>query len=569
MIQLVEQPYETAFTRNPLIYRFRAVDENGALYAPIGVRSEIRVSTYHGPEEGETMTLLWTEPDGTSGSVTFTASTTPDAPEEIPAVVGVSPGSYPNWTSYYNAVGEKMKQHPVAGPLFKFYTVNRGGGQSFWAEALELDSNWTLTWDVSGIATPPTFEVVDTTTVTPSAEPENYRILWDLFLEVDYLSGQYDRVAQGEEFLNASSEAYLNLERILDAQIKTTLATPGIPEYSNEAPLLADNLRRYYIRYREAYDDIEEPSWTLSSVRRVILGGIAQNLFAQGDFLNTINEETAFLTWKPDNRTIGPSTKEYLAWYNYTGSTKNLVLEYRGTYADGSVTTAYYRYESPNVQALPGETVLFPVGYSEVGQDDDLIVSYKVRVIDRGEDYEGGVPTYLSKSRTYNLDRYYRESERTLMYRNGFGCPETLRCLGYATTDLSTDREDATHILEPGYAATTRERFQSEVSWRNIFTYRTGYLPKLELDSLQEMVIYNQVYEVLPEVYVPLFITNKDMAITETRQLLHALTIVAEPALQQRNYSNIMMDEANAGEFWLTNNGGNWLTIFGQPWQIV
>lgn len=565
MIQLIDQPYDIAFTRNPIIYRFRAVDDNGMVYSPIGVRSEVRVSTFHGPEDGETLTLNWTESDGTTGSVTFTATSgSPDAEDEIPAGIG----SYPDWTSYYNAVGAKMKQHPIVGPLFKFYTLNRSGaGQSFWAEALELDDNWTVSWDTSGISTPPSFDVVDTETVTASTEPENYRILWDLMLESEYLSGVYEKAASGEAFLNAESEAYLNLEKIMDAKARTTLANPPIPAYDNSDPLLADNLRRYYIRYREDYDDIVDPAWTPATGKQVMIGGIAQNLFAAGDFLSGLTSDTSFLSWKPDNRTLGIGQKEYLAWYNYTGLEKNLVLEIVGTQPDGTTSSPSFAFESPNVSALPGQTILFPVGIS---QNPTGRVSYTVRVIDKSAGaYDGGSAVYLSPPRTYQIDGYYRETERQIMYLNGFGCPETLRCTGYFDNDFSIDREDAEGILSPGYSATTRQKFQHNEEWRNAFTYRTGYMPRLEIDSLQELLIGNQAYEIYEAAYIPLYITTKSVPITQTRQLLHSITFAAEPALRQGNYSNVLIDASTVGDLWLVSDSGYWLTIFGQRWELI
>jgi hypothetical protein len=569
MIQLLEQPYSNSFTRNPLIYRFRALDIDSNIYRPIGVRSEIRVGSFHGPEAGETMILNWTEPDGTTGSVTFTATVTPTAEDEIPAVVGVSPGSYPDWTSYYNAIGEIMKAHPITGPLFQFYTVNRGTGQSFWAEALELDDNWSVTWDVSGIATPPAFDVVDTDTVTPSTAPDNYRIVWDLMLETSYRTGGFSKVASGEGFINADSELSINLQHIMDAEVRNSMADPPIPTFDNTAILLSDNLRRYYIRYREEYDDIVSPEWTISDTRQVICGGISQSLFAGTDWLSGLTITNSFLTWKPDYKTVSDDQKEYLAWYNYTGTTKSIVLEYRGTYADGTQTTTFYLYESPNASALAGETLLIPVGYTQMGRSDTDVISYTVRVIDKSSDYEGGSPVYLSPSRTYQIDRHYRESERYLMYLNGFCCPETVRCTGHFTNDLQVEREDAERILSPGYSTTTRQQFQYSEQWRNFFTYRTGYLPRLEVDSIQELFINNTAYEIYQSAYIPLYIQSKAMPVTETRQGLHSVTFEAVPALLQKNYSNVLIELSPQNDLWLTSDAGYWLTIFGQRWELT
>lgn len=566
MIQLIDQPYPTSFTRNPLIYRLRGVDDNGALFAALGVRSEVRVSAFHGPEVGETMILNWTEPDGTTGSVTFTASATPTAVNEIPAVVGNSPGGYPDWTSYYNAVGDAMKAHPTLGPLFKFYTVNRGTGQSFWAEALELDDNWAVTWDVSGIATPPTFEIVDTTTVTPNPIPDNYRIVWDLMLESSYLSGNYEKAASGEAFLNADSEAVINLEKVLDAKVSTTLATPSIPTYANSEVLLADNLRRYYIRYREDYDNQATPAWTISDDRQVVYGGISQNLYTAGNFFSARNADSSLLTWRPDNRRVSVGQKEYLAWYNYTGTTKDVQLEYIGTRADGTTTSATI-HAAQNAQALAGQTLLFPAGFEQMGQFDIDIVSYTARVVDKNP-LPDARDAYLSSEQRYQIDRYYRESERFIMYLNGFGCPETVRFIGYFSKDMEVSREQSESILRTDYSNTTRQLQQHNRSWQNTFTYRTGFLPALEVDSLQELLIASEVYEIFPAVYIPLYVESKGMAITETRQLLHSVVLAAVPALLEKNYSTLITETGESG-FWLTTDGSYWLTLAGDRWETI
>jgi hypothetical protein len=60
------------------------------------------------------------------------------------------------------------------------------------------------------------------------------------------------------------------------------------------------------------------------------------------------------------------------------------------------------------------------------------------------------------------------------------------------------------------------------------------------------------------------------MPVTETRQLLHALTFQAVPALRGVNYSNISTTpEAASGDAWLLTTTGYWLTIFGQRWALT
>lgn len=570
MIQLLQQPFDVGFTRNPVMYRFRALDGSSNPFRAIGVNSEIRCDSYDGPANDETIVLDWTEPDGTTGSVTFTAKAAPATIDEIPSrttVLGGSP-TYLDWTSYYTAVAEVMKAHPITGPLFIFYTLNRGTGQSLWAEAIDLDDDWTVSFDTSDLANP-IFPVFDTATVTANPIPDNYRIVWDVMLETSYRSGGFTKVGSGESFVDANSECYLDLQRILEAEAKNSQDNPPIPTYANTDILVADNLRRYYLRYREEYDGIVAPEWTIGDIKMAMIGGISQSLYAAGDWLATLTATTSLLTWKPNLRKVSKDQREYLAWYNYTGISQPIVLSYQGTRADGTTTVQLFLYEAPYLEALPGETLLIPVGFTQMGRTATDIVSYTVRVVDRTADYEGGTIIYLSPARTYNIDSQYRQAERFLMYLNGFSCPETLRCTGFSSTDLQVQRDDAERILEPGYTTTTRETFQYDQAWQNFFTYRSGYLPRLEVDSLQEMFIGNMAYEIYETAYVPIYIQTKAMPVTETRQLLHSLTFEATPALRQKNYSNVLVESAFVGDAWLKNDSGYWLTIFGQRWALT
>ena len=560
MLQLLSSPYSHSFARNPLVFRFRATDSGGSNYRAYGVRSELRSDPATVIPFRETITLNWTEPDGTTGSETFTAEDTTNQ-NDIP-----NGDNYGNPASYYIDVVAKLNAHPVVSALFRFYTTSSGSTRSLWAEARELDDDWTVTWDITGL-TSPNFSVVDTNTVTAIATPDNYRLLWDLMLETTYLSGSYEKVAEGEAFIDADSEISVDLQEILNAEVRSSLADPPIPSYDNSTVLIADNLRRYYIRYREEYDGITGHSWTYDSTRYVVNGGISQSLFTQGDWLDGRSATTSILSWRPDYRKVSSAQKEYLAWYNYTGADANIAVEYQGTFADGTTTALSYKYETPNVSEKAGETLLIPVGYEQLGESDSTVVSYSVRVIDKDQPYDPETPTYLSPLRSFQIDRHYREAERFLMYLNGFGCPETVRCTGFFTNDNQVERVQAERILSPGYTSTTRQVFQATKSWSNLFTYRTGYIPRLELDSLQEMFVENEVYEIYEEAYVPLYITTDSMPVTETRRQLHSMTFQANPALAQNNYSNVIPEPAQQGDLWLVSDSGYWLTIFGQRWE--
>jgi hypothetical protein len=434
-------------------------------------------------------------------------------------------------------------------------------------EALELDDDWSVTFDITGIVSP-NFTVVPTTTVTASTEPDNYRLIWELMLETTYQSGGYSKVAAGEVFMDADGYLFADFSKVLDAEVRDSLASPPIPAYDNTDIVSADTIRRYYVRYREAYDNIISPAWSNSSLKKVMCGGVSQSVFASMDFLGTLSADNSLLTWLPDARPVSAEQREYLAWYNYTGSSQTIVLQYDGFLPDGTITPdgRSFLYTTDPVTVGADEVYLIPVGLAQMGITATDVYRYTVRVVDERSNYLV-TPEYFSQARTYYVDRSYQEVERQIMYLNGFCCPETIRCTGYVTQELEVAREEAERILEPGYAATVREQYQYDESWQPFFTFRTGFISRLHAHALQELLIYNQAYEIYQEAYIPLLIKDNSFFITETRTGLHAHTFTATPALLHKNYSNVLMVDATLqADLWLTTTNGYWLTIFGQRW---
>lgn len=566
MIQVVDEPRAVSLSRNPIVYRWRALDGSGDPYRTIGVRSELRCAGYDGPDNGEELVLNWTAPDGTTGSVTFTADNALNSNTDI---WDAASGGFADWTSYYTAIGLIMKSHPDVGPLFNFYTANTGAGQSFWVEAIDLDDDWSVSWDITDISDP-AFTVVNTTTVTASTVPDNYRLLWDVVFEADYLDTGYDTVASGELQIDASSEMTLDISRIIDAELRQSLDDPPIPAYGTDEITDANITRRYYVRYREEYDGIVSPAWTSGTEKLVLCGGVSAALHASTDFLGSLDADDSLLTWQPDGRTVSPTQQEYLAWYNYTANQQTIILEVNTYEADGTQapTGRVYAYESTPYVVGSKEVALIPIGLGQLGISDTDIASYTVRVLDERSSYPIS-PTYLSQLRTYYVDRSYQEEERFILYHNSFCCPETLRCIGYHTTEMEVSRDKAERILEADYTTTTRQHYQWDEEWRDFFTYRTGFQRKVDIEALRELLIYNRAWEIFDEGYIPLDLQDTSFAIHETRQGLHSQVFTAAPALLARNYSPLSTAAGTTTNRWLNIAGGYWLTVAGENYSQV
>jgi hypothetical protein len=560
-IDLITPPSDIVFARNPVIWKLRAAQTSGGdSYDATGVRADLEILITDRFATGETMTVEYTDPDGTTETVVFTASDPYTAIDEIPD------NSWPGTDGdYWNTVAAIIATHPRLAPFFTVAAVTILGDLKIRIQAIEV-FNWTLV-----VTNDAGFTVTDTAAAA-DATPDNYKVRLEVFFENTYKAGDYTLAAQLEGTPAATTGyLYFDISTVLAAQCRAARMEPLVPMYGIDVPVMADNLRRYYIRFTEEYDNpvVTQP-WTYSDVKYAIDGGVSQMIFAESDVLAAMDVDDALFTWMPDGRTIGLNQPEYLNWFNFQHTDPVIpILEvkwYKVT--DGTLGGTLYFYGTASQYFTDYETAIIPIMPSLLGLDaiDD---AYKFTVQVGWDD--GGIPGFafiaLSQVRTYFLDRDYQRSERYVQYLNSFGCPECWRCTGQYDKKLKVDRSLAERPLLPGYNELATDRFQFSRGFDHALTYRTGYISRGEAEVLQELLIAGDLYDVATDGYVPLQITSNDFAVTDTNQDLHAYVFACTPRLDSKNYSKKKVTIAGNGA-WQEVDGSNWVDAFLVPWGL-
>lgn len=562
MVSLIQQPSDISFTRNPIIYQFRASDDEGDLFISKGVRAELRTNGYWGIANDETISIEWTDADGLIYSVEFTAKDIPNSTIETEIPTDINAFSSP--IDYYQFVADKISAHHLIAPFLKAYTLLYPNLEvGLFIEVLEIADSWSTSFETSDI-TSPNFTINDYTEIDTNELPDNYEIVLELFFEKNYLQGDFEKIASLANIPGTDSLTAFNLQAILDESIVLNLPDPPIPSFENKEPFLAQNIRRYYIRYSEDFHGISSIEWTNSEIKIALCGGISQSLYAQVNFFETLSESNSLLTWYPNRKTVSTDQPEYLAWFNYTNEIKEVFPRVK-IYDDASALPQDTLFSFDSIIVNPNEIALIPVGYDQLnlGQEPQDIQKYEVNILDLNE-YISQNEVELSQSRIFYVDKNYHGEKRYIMYLNSFCLPETLRCIGYFTNELQIEREESNRILEPSFTSTTHEIFQYNYEFNNFFTYRSGYLSKHEVEALQQLLIYNRLYEVSQESLIPLLIKDKKYRITETRQFLHSIQFQAVPALKAVNYSGLI-EQVSKG--WQITSGGRWQTSFSSTWK--
>lgn len=537
-----------------MVFEVLCTDGTGMPFKWRGIRSRLRSTGYIAYPTATAITITFQEPDfGPSFSQTFTAVAAPSAEDEIPD------GIVTTALAYWQAVADIIKAHPVIAPHLTAYVEDHGTGHDLFVAAKAYDAGWTVQIE---IGTVPNFATTDYTTLL-TTYPTNYRLNADVWVEDSY-GGTYLKAGTVEGIPGADSRVRFDVSSIIHNAIRAGFSEPNLPVFSSTDAQILDILRHYHLRI---WENIGEESATYDSYlstapAEVLYGGISQSAAAAGDLFDNLAADNSLLTWYPDRKKVAMDQPEWLPWYNYSGAAINPGLEIMYFYEDGTFYTERNYEINPLTESH--QVCLIPVGPPalDAGRMESA-VKYKVRVITINESF---VTVYHSQPRTYFVDRNYARN-RYLMYLSAFAVPHTLRCTGELEKDLEVDRESSQRVLAPGFLPTIDEVFQYNEQWSDIFTYHTGFLPKLEAEALRELLIYGKLFEVSAYGYIPLLLRGKKFGITTNRQNLHSYAIECTPALLARYYSNILIPITAEQEAWLTDLGEYWQTALALPWE--
>lgn len=551
MISILQVPESISLSKNPILLQVRATDSGGNLYRATGVQSIIESTGDWGIVEDEAVWVQWTDENGIASQTLFTAK---DAPSDNPLLLQIpaDPSGYGSLLEYYQDIADRMQKSYQVGPYISFSATYDGSKYYLIAEQKIVSDEVTVNFDTSLIISAPNFTKTNNTTSSPYNLPDNHRVICEVYFESIYESSNYEKVATLDTQIDEDGIAVFDVHDILDVEGRDSLLDPAIPEFNSSTPEIADNTRRYFLRYREDYDGISTPEWSLAGIYKVIIGGIDQVLFAQYDFFDSLGQANSLLTWYPSGKTVDATQPEYLAWFNYTSEEKTVCL-YADFYDHAGMLLGSVHYDTNSIVVSVNETALIPAGLDQIDTSSIVgdIAKYVVKVVDQADELAA-----YSQQRIFFVDYCHYREKRYIQYLNSFSVPETIRCLGDLDIDLEVAREISKRILTPNYEQTFAQNFQYRHEHVNGRTYRSGYLRREEAEALQELLIYNHLYEVNDSEQVRLLILDNRYAITTTRQFLHSIEFRARRSTDPVSYSNDYIDLIAATPGYLLDDTG-------------
>jgi hypothetical protein len=560
MLTLLTQPEDITLARNPVQFSLFAGVFTNTPYASQPLRAFLAIGSVSSRfANGETLSITYTEPSGEVAALLFTASTTVSSSTDIPSSAsGLSDGDY------WETLIAQVQGHPRIAPFFSLKIV-AFGGLKLRIQCRDTSPDWEITVTNTGGFT------VSYTALQADQTPPNLKVLLQVFFERTYKAGDYDLIAQLEGRPDEIGTLRFDLSSILSNACRDARKEPIVPVWDTDAPIRADNTRRYFVRYAEEYGNpVQIEQWFYSTQRLVIDGGVAHGAISPAEFLASRDADNALLTWMPSGRSIDPACRECITWYNWDATPHTIVLE-RIFYnvETGLDEEPDYMHDVPaKVVVQPNESLIIPVqpilmGYNPVFPWYKMVV----RVTDATSAWSSGAAVYLSEPRTYFLDHDYYRSRRYLSYLNSFGAPEILPCTGEYAQRLQASRSVAIRPLVPGANDIAVDSFAYGREATQTLTYRTGFLQRGVAEVMQEAFMEAHLYDVSPDGYIPLRLTGTDFDISDSERDLHSFILTVSLRLSMQNYSKSPVSALATAANWQDQDGSDWFDAITQPWQ--
>lgn len=404
------------------------------------------------------------------------------------------------------------------------------------------------------------------TNFDPASLPVNYRFVYRLLMEKNYMANDFELVSEHSTEPSSNGQVLFDVSELMEDAILNQFPEPPVPEFNGDFAYINTGFRRYKIEWAERLGQPPETQpFEESTIFVAYLGGISDELFSKGDFFEAVDGSNSFLSWWPNRKRLGKNQPEYLSWFNYTGAPQsvNLAIE---VFRDGQkvIEEIVTRH---NVAIVDEDfMVVFPIGPEQINLNNlgyDVSM-FTVQVLN-------GLGAPLSPKRTYIVDNLFRDPEYFLMYFNGFFQPQVIRCLGQRRQDLSVNREFTSRIRQCQPNILLGNVFQSSADFDQEYLYRTGYLNKEEMEALQELLIYNYVFEITAEGYRPLLVTNSRFSAGNDLDILRSEEIQTVGALKKKAYSEDISgripSEVCTAQNWLTDDENCWTTLLNTFWQ--
>jgi len=344
-----------------------------------------------------------------------------------------------------------------------------------------------------------------------------YRVVIDLQLEVGYRSDVFSTILTIDSSPAADMSADFEFSEVLRSKL-----APELPLFNQTATSLATAMnRRWRVRVTESHGSPPAYQGIFVTVPfHAVLAGIDPAQWPGFDY--PIKKQ--FLSWWPAGREkmLTPGQHEYLFFLVEGATVANLDMKAVVQWTDGSSTTLAAALSQPLITRF--DLHIWPAGPEQLGLPNleplKTLESYTLQLTTPDPGAVG-----ISEIRRYRIDYHEYPRVRHLLIRNSLGGTETLTLTGTEERESVAERLVSERTLSRNYPSTEGQYFQETRKGELRVTGRSGYHFRQEAETWADAILRAEAWEVWPDRYVPVIITNSKLKIADDLQDLWALEL--------------------------------------------
>ena len=334
----------------------------------------------------------------------------------------------------------------------------------------------------------------------------NLRYRAKIFVQRGYQNNQFEQIGEQEASElpitgsnTISAGAYFLLNNRLDDSL-----SPLPPILSSTQVTVCPNLtRQYYVRYAR-YNGITLIDETNLPTAWIYRGGISDHdydNYRDMFFTEHIGKGRRFLTWQPTTKIVSPDQPEFLYFLtNFSPTPTQLNLRVRCLYQDGT-SELFTALNMSNVAVM--SVYCFPVSVAalDLATRPKKVVSYTVWVSNQ-------INEQLSETREFQIDYVAYQNCKYLLFLNGLGTYDTLRCVGAVAEREKVARQIVERFAGYDYLPTSSDEYINDVTGERTLEVSTGnWLSERYRAYLEDMLLSAEFYVAERGHFVPLIPT--------------------------------------------------------------
>lgn len=516
-LKLITQPFELAFSRNPMEFQVQSNNyiESDAIYPVMTITvGALAVNDFFKFTITDPVSLV-------KYVIKFTAVDEPDTSgsefEKHMGYIGAD-------VRFHASIDRAVNLNSV---LLSFYNYERSGNNLIFTAKEDVGNFLNFHTNV-----PLLVSIAQVTLTKDIVYRKNHRVIFELWFEKTYLGENFEKVATLEDTVDRDGLAKFDIASIIDSEIESS-ASLNLPDLENDEFYINDSLRRYQVRFTELYtgnDTITKMEH--SSVKYARLGGVTKEDFAKIDPIMYIQSCQKFLTLFDEKKNVHYMQRDWLSWMNTSNDEDTFDIQRTIYYTDG--TDDGGSLIEKNKFLKKWETITFPVGYPQISPSDldplKTVFKWDYFV------FKNGV-TRVSSIQTYYLDVKFEHCKNQFAYINSYNQPEGLLTKGNFEESISVSSSKVDRSISDKYLIVNGQQYVFNKESNIAYGVTTGYYSQSDVRTIQDVLQSSMLYIVDNLDYLPALIDNGDFKITECFSFLNQLKFNIRKSFKDKSFS--------------------------------